>query len=106
MKKITMFGAPICGDCVVAKEALLKSGQVELDYRNITESTKNLKEFLQYRDTDPMFDFIRSQGRIGIPFFILEDGTRTFEIEKYVDVKLDEVQKPVNACSLDGKGNC
>lgn len=104
--KIRMYGAPICGDCVVAKEALLNSGKVELDYHDITASTANLREFLKYRDTESIFDSIKAEGRIGIPFFILEDGTKTLDLEAYVDVKLDEVSTPVNACSLDGKGNC
>lgn len=106
MKKITMYGAPICGDCVVMKEALLKSGKVELDYRNITETTTNLKEFLSYRDSETMFDSVKEEGRIGIPFFILEDGTKTLDITSFVDVQLEEIEKPVIACSLDGKGNC
>ena len=104
--KLTMYGAPICGDCVAAKEALQKLSTVELDYRNITESTTLLKEFLKYRDTEPMFDSIKADGKIGIPFFLLEDGTKTFDIESYVDVKIEAASNPVNACSLDGKGNC
>ena len=36
--KITMYGAPICPDCVIAKEELMKRNDVELDYRNITET--------------------------------------------------------------------
>lgn len=104
--KITMYGAPICGDCVAAKEALQNLDTIELDYRNITESTATLKEFLKYRDSEKMFDSIKAEGRIGIPFFLLEDGTKTFDIESFVDVKIDVATKPANACSLDGKGNC
>ncbi|ETJ38022.1 Glutaredoxin-like protein [human gut metagenome] len=53
--KITMYGAAICPDCVEAKAILEKHKDVELDYKNITESTKTLKEFLSYRDNDKMF---------------------------------------------------
>ena len=104
--KIKMFGAPICCECVAAKEALLKSNQVEIEYINITETTANLKEFLKYRDSEAMFDEIKKAGGIGIPFFILEDGTKTFDIESHTGIKIESDEKPVNACSLDGKGNC
>lgn len=105
--KITMYGAPICGDCVVAKEELLKKPEVTLDYRNITESTKTLKEFLSYRDKEEMFAPIREQGKIGIPFFLLEDGTKTFDIDKYVTVDLTRRDMDEKSfCTLDGKGSC
>lgn len=104
--KIKMYGAPICGDCVTVKEVLAKSAQVELEYINITESTANLKEFLKYRDSEPMFDAIKAEGRIGIPMFILEDGTKTFDLESHTGIKIEADSKPANACSLDGKGNC
>lgn len=104
--KVIMYGAPICGDCVIAKEQLLKCADVELDYRNITESTKLLKEFLHYRDHEAMFEPVKEGGTIGIPFFILEDGTKTFDITEYVKIDEITVDMPANACSIDGKGNC
>lgn len=104
--KVIMYGAPICGDCVAMKKALLECKDLQLIYRDITESTVILKDFLKIRDTDEMFDPIKEAGKIGIPLFVLEDGTRTFEIQEYLDVKLEVEEKTVNACSLDGKGNC
>ncbi len=103
--KLIMYGAPICNDCVAAKEQLIQLEDIKLDYRNITESTTILKEFLAYRDHESMFEPIKKEGRIGIPFFILEDGTKTFEIAEFIN--LPEVEnKPVSACSIDGKGVC
>ncbi|WP_066714789.1 glutaredoxin [Clostridium sp. Marseille-P299] len=104
--KITMYGAPICGDCVAAKEQLMKCEGIELNYRNITESTTILKEFLAYRDHESMFKPVIQDGKIGIPFFILEDGTKTFDYSKFVDVNQVQEKKPANACSIDGKGVC
>lgn len=104
--KIIMYGAPICGDCVVTKEQLQKKSNIELDYRNIIESTTLLKEFLKYRDHEDMFTSILSEGKIGIPFFILEDGTKTFDISQYVDINLPDRASVPNACSLDKRGNC
>jgi glutaredoxin-related protein len=103
--KIIMYGAPICGDCVIAKERLLEKKDVTLDYRNIIESTAVLKEFLSYRDNESIFDDVKANGKIGIPFFILEDGTKTLQIDTYVDIDLTSENK-IQACSLDGKNNC
>ncbi|MDD7794509.1 glutaredoxin domain-containing protein [Clostridium sp. 'White wine YQ'] len=102
--KITIYGAAICPDCVQAKAILEKREDIEMDYKDITESTKTLKEFLAYRDNDELFEDVIRQGKIGIPFFILEDGKKTFDIFDYLDI-----EKPMNVknvCSIDGKGQC
>ena len=100
--KIIMYGTEICPDCVAAKAQLGELTTAQLDYRNITENTATLKEFLRHRDHDEMFQPVKEEGRIGIPLFILEDGTQTFDIADFIDdVKPQPVQ---NACSIDGKG--
>ncbi|WP_139902821.1 glutaredoxin [Clostridium thermarum] len=100
--KITMYGAAICPDCVEAKAILEKREDIQLEYKNITESTRTLKEFLAYRDNDELFKEVISEGRIGIPFFILEDGRKTLDIFDYID---EEKPQPVkNVCSIDGTG--
>lgn len=104
--KIVMYGTEICPDCVEAKEQLKKRNDIELDYRNITKDTKTLKEFLSYRDHDKMFTTIKEDGKIGIPFFILEDGNKTFEIYDYLDMKKPDTGSTANTCSIDGKGQC
>lgn len=100
--KVIMYGAEICPDCVEAKTQLATVASIELDYRNITESTKTLKEFLAYRDHDEMFAPIIQAGGIGIPFFILEDNMKTFEITDFLDS--DEAVQTGSNCSIDGKG--
>lgn len=102
--KVIMYGAGICPDCVEAKEILEKSSDMELDYRDITRDTKTLKEFLSYRDHDSLFEPVIREGRIGIPFFRLEDGTKSFELSDIVEGY--RVENPVVSCSLDGKGHC
>ncbi len=113
--KVTIYGAEICPDCVSAKELLKNSPEFQVEYKNITESTGVLKEFLAYRDKDVIFDEVKENGRIGIPFFILEDGTKTFDITPYitgektveknlVEDRVEEEHNEKNACSIDGKG--
>lgn len=100
--KITMYGTPICSECVAAKAKLEANRRVELIYKNITENTDTLKEFLVYRDSNVMFEEVKRAGKIGIPFFILEDGTKTFNAVE-LNHKIMSAQS-VNACSIDGKG--
>jgi glutaredoxin-related protein len=104
--KIVMYGTEICPDCVEAKEQLNNCSNIELDYRDITKTTATLKEFLSYRDHEAMFASIIEGGKIGIPYFILEDGTKTFNIFDYVDIQSYDSMQSVNACSIDGHGNC
>lgn len=100
--KIIMYGAEICPDCVEAKAILAASAGIEIDYRDITESTKALKEFLSHRDHDELFAPVIKAGNIGIPFFILEDGAKTLEVRDFMDEK--EAMPAANSCSIDGKG--
>ncbi len=102
--KIIMYGAEICPDCMEAKAILAASAEVEVDYRDITKSTKTLKEFLSHRDHDELFAPVVAAGNIGIPFFILEDGAGTFEVRDFLSV--GEPVLAGNSCSMDGKGYC
>ena len=85
--KLIMYGTKICPDCVEALEILKDYSDIELDFRNITEKTSTLKEFLSYRDHDKIFEAVIEGGGIGIPFFILEDGTKTFDINAFIGIK-------------------
>lgn len=113
--KITMYGAEICPDCVEAKELLKNVTNIRLEYKNITESTTVLKEFLAYRDKEVLFQEVKDAGKIGIPFFVLEDGTKTFDLTEFLEgIQLDKNAEEnaeisnhktaVNACSIDGTG--
>jgi len=104
--KIIMYGAEICPNCVDAHEVLKNQNEVQYEYRNITHSTSLLKEFLAYRDKESIFDEVKAAGRIGIPFFVLEDGRKTFDMEEFMKVPDRETDDAVVACSIDGKGNC
>lgn len=82
--RIIMYGTDLCPDCVEAKTKIAASNHIELDFRDITRNLKMLKEFLSYRDHDKMFIPVKTAGSIGIPFFILEDQTRTFEANDFL----------------------
>lgn len=73
MKKITLFGSPKWPGCEPVREYLLEK-EITFDYVDITESMKNLKIFLAYRDKDPFFDPIKEQGSVGIPTVMIGEG--------------------------------
>ncbi len=100
--KVILYGADICPHCIAAKARLSETPGIELEMRDITKSTATMREFLQYRDHDALFAPVIEAGRIGIPFFILEDGTRTFEIDAFLSP--DGIIMTGAACSIDGKG--
>lgn len=104
--KVIMYGAGICGDCVQAKEILSRYPDIQLDYRSITDSIKTLKEFLSYRDHEEMFISVKENGHIGIPFFVLEDGTKTLDVTDIVTAEFPSSELAGSSCSIDGKGNC
>lgn len=102
--KVIMYGAEICPDCNEAKEMLKECESVQLEYRSITEKISTLKEFLHYRDNESIFEDVKKNGKVGIPFFVLEDGRKTFDIFEYVDLEKTKSESTVNACSIDGTG--
>ena len=77
--------SPIC--CVAfacippRSAALLDDKGIPYEYVDITESTKNLRAFLAMRDTLPVYDEAKAEGRIGIPSFVWEDGSVTLDTD-------------------------
>lgn len=102
-----VYGAEICVDCRNFK-AIQKNRGFEADYIDIMDNTKNLKEFLEIRDTDPVFDPVKEHHGIGIPLFVNEDGTKTFDINVAFSwigqppVEQDEIVEKRSTCGIDG----
>ena len=80
-KKMKVYGAEICIDCRNYK-AIQKKRGFEAEFIEITKDTGKLKEFLELRDHDPVFEPVREHGGIGIPLFVNEDGRKTFDINE------------------------
>lgn len=72
------YGTPLCPDCLAADE-MLRAAQVQTEFINITASTASLKEFLALRDSRAEFTPVKAAGSIGIPCFLREDGSLTFD---------------------------
>ncbi|MBR6801381.1 MAG: hypothetical protein IKM61_06490 [Eubacteriaceae bacterium] len=74
-----VYGTNICIDCR-NYIAIRDNRGFKDEYIDITENVLNLKEFLKYRDTDPVFEPVKEKGGIGVPLFVKEDGTTTLDI--------------------------
>lgn len=97
---IKIYGMSTCPDCVNIEEQI--KGDSRFEMIDIGQHVRNLKEFMRLRDNSPVFDEAKKCGYIGIPCFVLEDGTITLSPE---DAGLQS--KPLtegNSCSIDGSG--
>ena len=75
-----IYGTKQCPDTVACLAALDAKG-CAYDFRNI-EGLPALKEFLQYRDNNPVFDSVKAAGGVGIPLIVMGDGSLTFDWER------------------------
>lgn len=69
----------ICENTVEADRVVRKNG-LDLEFIDITANTTNMKEFLALRDSRDEFANIKSEGKIGIPCFLLDDESITFDV--------------------------
>lgn len=102
-----VYGSDICIDCRNYK-AIQKNRGFEAEYIDITENTKNLREFLQFRDNEELFAPVRQGGSIGIPLFVREDGAKTLDINEALawlgqpSVKEEEIVEKFVFCDSCG----
>jgi len=61
-----LYGSQHCPGCGIVKEFLDKHN-IEYTYVDITDSMKNLKEFLKIRDNHDVYRGIRGRAIVGIP---------------------------------------
>lgn len=97
---IKIYGMRSCPDCTFVEAQVEGDGRYEII--DIGDDVRSLKEFLRLRDRNPAFDGIRRLGAVGIPCFVLEDGTVSLRPEE-AGLK----PRPADtgaSCSLDGSG--
>jgi len=78
--KVTVVGSHLCPDTLYALNKLVEAG-VEIDFKNLSASLPDLKVYLALRDSEAMYEGVKAAGGIGIPCFILEDGTKTMDLK-------------------------
>ena len=97
---IKMYVMHTCPDCEYVEKQVV--GNPNFEVIDIGKNVRNLKQFIKLRDTNPVFDEAKSVDDLGIPCYVLEDGTVTLYSK---DVGLEpRPQEEGAACSIDGKG--
>ncbi len=123
---IKVYVMQTCPDCRQVKSEAANDSRFDLT--DIGEHVRNLKAFLTLRDKHPAFDKVKEKGNIGLPCFVMEDGSISFSWNK---VKQSLENNPANtnaenptrtstnredsadeesttnkglSCSIDGKG--
>lgn len=77
--KVTVVGSHLCPDTLYALNKLVEAG-VEIEFKNMSASLPDLKVYLGLRDKEALYEQVKEGGGIGIPCFILEDGTKTLNL--------------------------
>lgn len=88
---LKFYGSHLCPYCREGRANFDAHG-IAYEYFDINESLKNLAEFLEMRDTLPVFAALRAEGDIiALPAIVKEDGTVFADWEAY----LQELGLPV-----------
>ena len=97
---IKIYGMNTCPDCTYVEDQVKGNSRYEII--DIGQHVRNLKTFLKLRDRNPVFDEAKKYGAIGIPCFVLEDGTVTLTPE---DAGLrSQPLSEGSTCNIDGSG--
>ncbi|NPD82685.1 glutaredoxin-related protein [Prevotella sp. PINT] len=99
---IKIYVMSTCPDCTAVKKQA--EGNSRYEIIDIGSHVRRLKEFMRLRDTREEFAPMRRLGYVGIPCFILEDGTITFRAEEAGFAHEEEEEPQGAACNLDGSG--
>ena len=83
MPMLKIYGSMLCPDCVQCRADLDAAG-VDYEYLDFAEHLKNLKEFLEIRENNPIFDCVKAKGGIGIPCILDDQGNVTLDWSIYV----------------------
>lgn len=97
---IKIYVMDTCPDCTYVEKQI--EGNSLYEIIDIGKHVRNLKEFLKLRDHHNAFIDAKRHGLVGIPCFVLEDGSITLQPE---EAGLES--RPADngtACSIDGTG--
>lgn len=89
-----------CPDCTYVERQVIGDDRYEII--DIGKNVRHLKAFLKLRDNNAVFASAKATGAVGIPCFVLDDGTVTLTAE---DVGLQSRSTAEGAsCNIDGSG--
>ena len=94
MNNFTMIGSHLCPNTLYAITKCKDAG-LSFAFKDISASLSDLRDLLVLRDKEPCFVAFVKEGKIGIPCFVMPDGTVTLDLQKVLD---KEVAAP-SCCS-------
>lgn len=77
--KVTVIGSHLCPDTLYALNQLA-ANKADIEFKNLSASLPDLKAYLAQRENNPLYEAVRKNGGIGIPCFVLENGTTTLDL--------------------------
>ena len=87
--KVIMYGSHLCKDTLYAIYKLEDMG-ADLEFRNISASLTEMKAFLKIRDEGTLFDGPQEEGKLGVPYFELENGLKTLSLQEVLALIKEE----------------
>ena len=86
---VQLVGAWLCPDCRVAVERAKAEG-LEFEFHDMLENLQDMRLYLKIRESHPeVYDELRMENKVGVPVFVLPDGSITVDTE----VGLDALRK-------------
>ncbi|WP_077611054.1 glutaredoxin [Clostridium sp. Marseille-P2415] len=82
--KVNVIGSHLCPDTIYAI-CKLKEKKAEIVFSDLSASFPALRDYLEIREHDSLFENVKRNGGFGIPFFILEDGMRTLNLDEVLN---------------------
>lgn len=79
--KVTVIGSHLCPDTLYALNRLSAAGGIEIDFKSISASLGDLRTYISLRESNPAYEEVRGSTKLGIPCFVLEDGTVTRNLD-------------------------
>lgn len=86
MKKFTIIGSHLCPNTLYAICKCKEAGY-SFAFQDISASLADLRALLALRDEKAEFEGARKEGRLGIPCFVLEDGSVTLDLGQVLEQK-------------------
>ena len=96
---IKMYVMKTCPYCEYVEKQV--KGNPDFEVIDIGKHVRNLKQFLDLRDSNPAFEKARRIGDVGIPCYVLENGTVTLSSK---DVGLKPMEQTYESCT--SKDSC
>ena len=96
---LKIYGSELCPDCIACKNNFDHYG-IPYEFLDVMKSLKNLKDFLLYRDTSPVFDHLKAIHDIGLPAIVKENGEVFTDWETYLKKDLPHLQMSISPVLL------